>query len=124
MREFPIDEFRSAMNDFVRLKKKYSPYNYQEWKTNLSDDNSPSNQCKKILGRMKEVLEIMLTNFAEQTAKVYCCKGASYFPKVPWIGIMFEGETPNIYPDLTGLAKSHNKKVDFRGEEGCGVLLR
>ena len=29
-----------------------------------------------------------------------------------------------IYPDLTGLAKSLNKKVDFRGEEGCGVLLR
>ena len=103
MKDFPIDEFRSVMNDFVCLKKKYSTYNYQEWKTNLSNDNSPSNQCNKILGRLKELLEIVLENLSVQNAKVYTCKGASYFPKVPWVGIMFEGETPTdgVYPVLS-----------------------
>lgn len=103
MKDFPVDEFRSVMNDFVCLKKKYSKYNYQEWKTNLSDDNSPTNQCKKILGRLKELLEIVLENLSVQDAEVYTCKGASYFPKVPWVGIMFEGENPTdgVYPVLS-----------------------
>lgn len=103
MKDFSIDEFRSAMNDFVHLKKMYPTYHFQEWKTNLSDDNSPSNQCKKVLERLKDLLEIVLTDLSVQNAKVYTCKGASYFPKVPWIGIIFEGETPTdgVYPVLS-----------------------
>ena len=103
MKDFTVDEVRSVMKDFVCLKKKYSTYNYQEWKTNLSDDNSHSNQCKKILGRLKELLEIVLENLSVQDAEVYTCKGASYFPKVPWVGIMFEGENPTdgVYPVLS-----------------------
>ena len=103
MNDFTIEEFRSVMNDFTLLKGKYSPYNYHEWRTNNSEVDSPANQCKRILERLKRLIEAILEKLAVTDAKVYCCKGASYFPKVPWIGIMFRGEEPTdgVYPVLS-----------------------
>lgn len=103
MSSFTIEEFRSAMNDFISLKGMYSPYNYQEWKTNLTETESPANRCKRVLERLKGQIESILEKLAVKGAQVYCCKGASYFPKIPWLGVMFEGEAPTdgVYPVLS-----------------------
>lgn len=60
MRDFKIEEFLSAMNDFMLLIGKH----LQDWETNLSQTNSLADQCKSILERLKGQIERILEKCA------------------------------------------------------------
>lgn len=94
MSQFDIEKFKDALQQLMALKAK--PYDHKEWKTN----GSLADQCSKILESIKETLSDVSAEWGMADAEIYVSKGASYFPKVPWIGILFEGEKPTdgVYP--------------------------
>lgn len=95
---FDIIKFKNFYFAYLELRKRSGAYNYSEWRTG----GKYAKECKSILDDVKSQLELILTELGERGFEVYCCKGASYYPKRPWIAILFAGEQPTdgVYPVL------------------------
>lgn len=102
MKQFDIEKFKKALQQFTELKAKHTPYNGEEWKTNSSKKDNPAGECVEILEAIKKTLADVSAEWGMADAEIYVSKGAGYFPKVPWIGILFKGERPTdgVYPAL------------------------
>lgn len=100
MKQFDIQTFKSKVREFKELKAKHTPYNGEEWRTNSTEEDKPARACVKILESIKDTLENVRAEWKLKGATIHISKGAGYFPKVPWIGILFEGEKPTegVYP--------------------------
>lgn len=100
MNPFDLQTFKEALRKFKDLKAKHKTYNGYEWKTNSTDENAPARKCAEILDSIKKTLADVSAEWGLKGAKIHISKGAGYFPKVPWIGILFEGEKPadGVYP--------------------------
>lgn len=100
MSRFNIEKFKEALQQFKELKAKNTPYDCEKWKTNSGEENSLADRCVKILESIKNTLAEVSAEWKMDGAEIYVCKGAGYFPKVPWIGILFSGEKPTdgVYP--------------------------
>lgn len=63
-------------------------------------EDKPARACVKILESIKDTLENVRAEWKLKGATIHISKGAGYFPKVPWIGILFKGEKPadGVYP--------------------------
>lgn len=102
MKQFDIQKFKDALSEFKNLKTANTPYECEMWKTNSTKRGGLADQCMKILDNVKKTLEGVRAEWGMDKAKIYVSKGAGYFPKVPWIGIMFNDDKPNdgVYPAL------------------------
>ena len=104
MKEFDYSGLKSEIEAFYDLKKTNSPYDYKKWKISSTDDNCLASKTSRILTRIRDQIEILCKDFAQDNAfEVRICKGASYFPKIPWIGVFFNGEraTDGVYPFMS-----------------------
>lgn len=104
--QFDIKKFNGLIRGFFELKQKTDPYYYKEWRTN----GTLARECAKILDGIRQQLDFLIA--AERLLErikysVKCCKGASWYPRVPWIGILCEGEKPmnGVYPVIAFQSK-------------------
>lgn len=102
MKQFDIQKFREVMSEFCALKTANTPYDRETWKTNSSEEDGPARKCIAILESVKGFLADVSAEWGMDGAKIHVSKGAGYFPKVPWIGILFKNEKPTdgVYPAL------------------------
>ena len=97
----------NALNSRIRAYYEYRrshPYYYKEWTTN----SEVVIGCKKILDAIADHIKKIVTQIVgDRIFTIKVSQGASYFPKVPWIGLMFEGETPTdgVYPVIVFFEK-------------------
>ena len=100
MAEFDIAKFNELIREYYKFRSEH-PYHYLDWKTN--DENAI--KCKDILGALATQLNILVSKIPIAGVKfvTHVSKGASYFPRSPWIGVMFEGEKAKngVYPVLS-----------------------
>lgn len=90
----------NAINNSIRAYydyRKNHPYHHKEWRTN----SNVVADCKQILNTIADYVKTIVTQIiGDRSFTIKVSQGASYFPKTPWIGVMFEGETPTngVYP--------------------------
>ena len=105
--------FHKCIQKYYEYRKLH-PYYYLDWRTNGEN----AKQCKIILHEiadaLRPVVDQVVSEFGKLPYSIRVSSGASYFPKNPWIAILFHGETPTdgIYPVL-----------GFWGEDSMGFLL-
>ena len=96
MAEFDIAKFNELIREYYKFRSEH-PYHYLDWRTNGEN----AKKCKNILDNLAVQLKILVGEFvADVKFDIRVSKGASYFPKSPWIGVMFEGEKAKngVYP--------------------------
>lgn len=102
MEEFNFGVFKKALDEFFALKEKYSPYDYRAWTTSKTRENTPAAQCRGILERMRKELKAFVSGM-RPLPNVRPSHGAAYFPRHPWIALLFGKKnkpTDGIYPAL------------------------
>lgn len=102
MKEFNIRRFKDALLRFKALKAEHPSYNYKEWKMDSTDMECLARRCTEILEDIKATLADVRVEWGMADVNIYVCRGAGYFPKIPWIGLLFRGEKPTdgVYPAL------------------------
>ena len=95
------------------FKREHPRYNYLEWGTSKTDKESLAHECGSRLKDLKIHLTDFLKDIKIRGARIKECKGASFFPRQPWVGIFFKDETPTngVYP------------IVFFPEDGSGFVV-
>ncbi len=98
MMKFNIDEFKITLLEFKKLKEEH-PYRRCEWATN----GGLAKTCLDIMNKLRDALASMLGDMHVEGAKVLYSRGAGFFPRNPWLGVIFDGEafTDGVYPVIT-----------------------
>lgn len=97
---FSEEAFNDALSEYYKFRKEH-PYYYLDWRTNGENAYECKKRIEKIAESLRPALDA-LTVAVEAPMKfaLRVSSGASYFPKNPWIAILFGGETPTrgVYP--------------------------
>lgn len=98
MMKFNIDEFKRSLLEFKKLKEEH-PYRRCEWATN----DGLAKRCLDVMNKLRDSLASMLGDMHVEGAKVLYSRGAGFFPRNPWLGVIFDGEafTDGVYPVIT-----------------------
>lgn len=102
MKQFDIKAFNDALQAFYKLKLASEPYDYRAWGTNATLTKS----VKEYLGKLKVQIEGLFEKYCfldGKTFKVHVANGSGWYPRIPWIGILVDGETPRdgVYPVMS-----------------------
>lgn len=102
---FDFGKFKEALSEFYSLKEKHTPYYYREWTTSSDKADSPTAKCKVILEKLAKQIELLTKSFPgtlDKRPEPHPCRGATYFPRHPWVSILFRNEkqTDGLYPAL------------------------
>lgn len=98
MTMFDENKFNEALQNYYKFKTDHKYY-YLEWRTNSKN----ALDCKIKLNGIASLIPSIIKDIDKDlkfTVKV--SSGASYFPRLPWIGVFFSKETPTngVYPVL------------------------
>lgn len=102
MKRFDVKAFNDALQAFYKLKLASEPYDYHAWGTNATLTKS----VKAHLSKLKVQIECLFEKYCfldGKTFKVYVANGSGWYPRIPWIGILVDGETPRdgVYPVMS-----------------------
>jgi len=100
MLEFSEEKFNDALKRYYQYRDSH-PYYYLDWRTN----GSIAKECKSLLQPIADGLRALVTVLVSDKEnlkdfKIRISSGAAYFPRNPWIAVLFKGESPTdgIYP--------------------------
>lgn len=99
MKRFDIKAFNDGLKAFYQLKLESEPYDYRAWGTNAT----LTKDVKQYLGKLKEQIEALFEKYGfleGKQFKVHVANGAGWYPRIPWIGVLVDGEKPRngVYP--------------------------
>lgn len=100
MATFDEKKFNDLLKSYYEFVSTHKYY-YLDWRTNSSN----ALNCKEILNKIVSQLKNIINDNDINEGKNYTIKvssGASYFPRLPWIGVFFDNEKPTngVYPVL------------------------
>lgn len=101
MGTFDINEFNNLLQRYCELKRAHTPYICYDWVT----DGKLVEECLRILMPMGELVNIFLEKYVKDghSFVVRISRGCRYFPKYPWIAVLFNDEKPSqgVYPHIS-----------------------
>lgn len=102
VKAFDVKAFNEALQTFYKLKLASEPYDYHAWGTNATLTKS----VKAQLSKLKVQIECLFEKYCfldGKTFKVHVANGSGWYPRIPWIGILVDGESPRegVYPVMS-----------------------
>ena len=100
---FDFEEFKKAIEDYYSFRKECGEYDSRSWKIDSSNKNCLASRCSEKLKSIGRQIENLCKKLNRGNFQVRPCRGASIYPRNPWIGIFFNNEkaTDGVYPFLS-----------------------